>query len=176
MNSVLGNVWGTVGFNPLNQLRSVWEAVNNTWNQKVLNYTQAKQFELLKNLGFASPSWEDLSYVIIGVLLLVSLAASVWSFWERRQHDPWLRLLGTAQTRLKALGMSVTPHTPPRELAQLASRHFGESASPLHAWLIKLEALRYGKPASAAAPARQQQVISELNRELRHLTWPIKTP
>ncbi len=180
MNSVLGNVWGTVGFNPLIQLRSVWDAVNNTWNQKVLNYTQAKQFELLKNLGFASPSWEDLSYVIIGVLLLVSLTASAWSLWEHRQHDPWLRLLGTVQMRLKALGIPVTPHTPPRELAQLASSHFGESASALHAWLIKLEGIRYAKPSSAAAStlaaARQQQGISQLNRELRHLTWPTKTP
>ena len=176
MNSVLGNVWDTVGFNPLVQLRSVWDAVNNTWNQKVLNYTQAKQFELLKDLGFASPSWEDLSYVIIGVLLLVSLAASGWSLWERRQHDPWLRLLTMVQTRFKTLGIPVTPHTPPRELAQLATRHFGESASALHAWLIKLEAIRYANPAATSASAKPKQGISQLSREFRHLTWPTKTP
>lgn len=180
MNSVLGNVWGTVGFNPLVQLRSVWDAVNNTWNQKVLNYTQAKQFELLKNLGFSSPSWEDLSYVIIGVLLLVSLAASVWSLWERRQHDPWLRLLATVHTRFKALGIPVSPHTPPRELAQLATRRFGASASALHAWLIKLEAVRYARSPSSinasTSSSHNKSKIAQLQRELKRLTWPTHTP
>lgn len=179
INSALGNVWSTVGFNPLIQLRSVWDAVNNTWNQKVLNYTQAKQFELLKNLGFASPSWEDLSYVIIGVLLQVSLAASAWSFWERRQHDPWLRLLATVQTRFKALGIPVSPHTPPRELAQLASSRFGESANALHAWLIKLEAVRYARSPSSintSSSSHNKSMIAQLQRELKRLTWPTHTP
>ena len=179
INSALGNVWSTVGFNPLIQLRSVWDAVNNTWNQKVLNYTQAKQFELLKNLGFASPSWEDLSYVIIGVLLLVSLAASAWSFWERHQHDPWLRLLATVQMRFKALGIPVSPHTPPRELAQLASSRFGESANALHAWLIKLEAVRYARSPSSintSSSSHNKSMIAQLQRELKRLTWPTHTP
>ena len=177
-------MWSTVGFNPLIQLRSVWDAVNNTWNQKVLNYTQAKQFELLKNLGFASPSWEDLSYVIIGVLLMVSLAASAWSFWERHQHDPWLRLLATVQTRFKALGIPVSPHTPPRELAQLATLRFGASASALNAWLIKLEAVRYARsPAStntstnaSTSSSHYKSMIAQLQSELKRLTWPTHTP
>ena len=169
MNSVLGNVWGAVGFNPLTQLRSAWEAVNNTWNQKVLNYTQARQFELLKNLGFQSPSWEDLSYVLIGILVVVSLIGSVWTLWDRRQHDPWLRLLGTVQARLKALGVPVHPNTPPRELAELAKNHFGVSAQALHAWLIKLEAVRY-------AQTHPNTPISQLRRELKRLRWPTPTP
>ena len=34
------------------QLRTAWEAVNNRWNQWVLNYSRQNQFDLLKNLGF----------------------------------------------------------------------------------------------------------------------------
>jgi hypothetical protein len=41
-------------------LRAMWEAVNNGWNQWVLNYTQSRQLDLLKALGFESPSWQDL--------------------------------------------------------------------------------------------------------------------
>ncbi|RYZ07885.1 MAG: DUF3488 domain-containing protein [Comamonadaceae bacterium] len=40
-------------------LRAMWEAVNNGWNQWVLNYTQSRQMDLLKALGFDSPSWQD---------------------------------------------------------------------------------------------------------------------
>ena len=177
INSVLGNMWGTVGFNPLIQLRSAWDAVNNTWNQKVLNYTQAKQFELLKNLGFASPSWEDLSYVMIGILVVVSLIGSVWALWDRRQHDPWLRLLGTVQARLKALGVPVHPNTPPRELAALAKNHFGASAHALHTWLIKLEAIRYARthPDNGIKTDINTGIL-QLRRELKRLTWPTPTP
>jgi protein-glutamine gamma-glutamyltransferase len=37
------------------QLRAVWEAVNNSWNQWVLNYTQGRQLDLLQRLGFHQP-------------------------------------------------------------------------------------------------------------------------
>ncbi len=49
-------------------LRTVWEAANNGWNQWVLNYTQARQFDLLKTLGFAAPSWLDLVR-LLGLLI-----------------------------------------------------------------------------------------------------------
>ena len=74
--------------------------MNNSWNQWVLNYTQSKQLDLLKNLGFESPSWEDLSYLLIGIVVCVSLCGAAWTLWERTQHDPWLRLLARARRKL----------------------------------------------------------------------------
>ena len=70
------NTLGNSGYNPLLQLRAVWDAVNNTWNQKMLNYTQAKQLDLLKNLGFSSPSWADLSYVLIAIIVSCQLTGN----------------------------------------------------------------------------------------------------
>ena len=49
-------------------LRSAWEAVNNRWNQWVLNYTRGQQLDVLKNLGFAAPDWQDLALLLIGML------------------------------------------------------------------------------------------------------------
>jgi transglutaminase-like putative cysteine protease len=40
----------------LRQLRAGWEAVNNRWNQWVLNYTQGRQLDLLRGLGLRSPA------------------------------------------------------------------------------------------------------------------------
>ena len=37
-------------------LRSLWEASNNRWNQWVLNYTQDRQLSLLRALGFDAPT------------------------------------------------------------------------------------------------------------------------
>ena len=52
---------GAMSPNLLAQLRDGWEALNNRWNQWVLNYSRGQQFDLLKRLGVASPSWEDLA-------------------------------------------------------------------------------------------------------------------
>ncbi len=176
MGDALAGVWGTSGPNPMVNLRAMWEAVNNTWNQRVLNYSQAKQFELLRNLGFQSPSWTDLSTVSIGILVTVGLCGSLWTLWDRRQHDPWLRLLASVQARLNALGVDASPNTPPRELAKLVKERFGESASALTDWLIKLEALRYARSPSPMASVHKRRGMTQLSRELRHITWPTKTP
>jgi len=56
-------------------LRALWEATNNRWNQWVLNYSQAKQMDLLRNIGFSAPDWQDLSTVLIVLIVTASLAA-----------------------------------------------------------------------------------------------------
>ncbi len=81
----------------------------------MLNYSQGNQLNLLKNLGFDAPSWTDLAYVLIGVLVAVSLAGAAWSLWERQQHDPWMRLLKRARERLRQTG-------PGRRRANAATR------------------------------------------------------
>ena len=74
---------GNSGYNPLLQLRALWDAVNNTWNQRILNYTQAKQLDLLRNLGFSSPSWADM--VLCVLLLGLGLRRAVF-FFGRSRH------------------------------------------------------------------------------------------
>ncbi|MGV8805989.1 MAG: transglutaminase family protein [Polaromonas sp.] len=156
------------------QLRATWEAVNNSWNQWVLNYTQGKQLGLLKNLGFASPSWQDLGYLLSGILVLTSLAGGAWTLWERSQHDPWLRLLHKARRRLAHAGIASTPATSPRQLARQVLAAYGARGQALHDWLLALEAQRYaGAPATApAAPRSQRRQLATLRRQLSRLAWP----
>ncbi len=155
-------------------LRQGWEALNNSWNQWVLNYTQSKQLDLLKNLGFESPSWEDLSYLLIGIVVFVSLCGAAWTLWERTQHDPWLRLLARARRKLVAAGIQVPPQAPPRELARQIKLHYegAETArgQALHDWLLHLEHLRYAPAAPAKLGARAR--LATLRREFNQLAWP----
>jgi transglutaminase-like putative cysteine protease len=145
-------------------MRAGWEAMNNSWNQWILNYTQSKQLDLLKNLGFKSPSWEDLSYVLISIVVLLASVGAVWSWWDRMEHDPWLRLLSRARKRLAAAGLEAGAATPPREMAKLVTTRFGPDARGLAEWLLKLEALRY-------APASPDS-LGALKREFQQLSWP----
>jgi protein-glutamine gamma-glutamyltransferase len=164
----LAGAIGNLNPNIAAQLRAAWEAMNNSWNQWVLNYTQGRQLDLLKNLGFKSPSWTDLAYVLIGVVVFVSLLGAAWTLWERQQHDPWLRLLQRARARLHKLGVESADHTPPRELARRVQQHWGNAgaAAPLAQWLLQLEAQRYARPGASSA------TLASLQREFQRLAWP----
>jgi transglutaminase-like putative cysteine protease len=148
------------------QLRDLWEAVNSGWDQWVLNYTQGRQLNLLKNLGFSAPSWTDLAYVLIGVVVLVSLAGAAWTLWERQQHDPWLRLLRRTAARLRRLGLTVHVTLPPRGLAQRVRQHWGDTAFAynLSDWLLRLEAQRYAR--------NSPLTLATLQAEYQQLGWP----
>ena len=152
------------------QLRATWEAINNGWNQWVLSYTQGKQLNLLKTLGFSAPSWHELGYLLIGTIVLASLVGAAWTLWERAQHDPWLRLLGRARKQLALSGISSTDATSPRQLAALVqARHNGhgtEAASAVQVWLMQLEAQRY-----APAAFQTTERFRLLQRQFRSLIW-----
>lgn len=154
------------------QLRATWEAVNNRWNQWVLSYTQGKQLDLLKTLGFTAPSWHDLGYLLIGLIVLASVVGAIWTLWERAQHDPWLRLLGRARKQLALAGISSSQATSPRQLAALVqARSQGqpsEAAAAVQAWLMQLEAQRY---APAASPNTER--FKQLQRQFHSLVWRV---
>jgi transglutaminase-like putative cysteine protease len=160
---IVGQALRTFSPNLAVQLRATWEAINNRWNQWVLNYTEGKQLDLLKNIGFDSPSWEDLSYVLLGIIVLVSLAGASWAWWERVQHDPWLRLLARARKRLARAGIASNASTPPRQLALQVLRRRGKQGQALHDWLMQLEIQRYS-PASGN--------LAQLKRQYHQLNWP----
>ncbi|HQQ71942.1 MAG TPA: DUF3488 domain-containing protein, partial [Alicycliphilus sp.] len=141
-----------------------WEAVNNGWNQWVLNYTQGRQFELLKTLGVQSPSWQDLVR-LLGLLICAAAGlGALWALWERSRQDPWQQLLQRARERLARAGLPLPPHLPPRGMAAQARAQFGTQADAAAQWLLRVEQARYAPHPGAALP--------QLRRELRRLTWP----
>ena len=149
------------------QLRATWEALNNGWNQWVLNYTQGKQFSLLIEIGLSSPSWEDLSYLLIGVVVLASLTGAVWTLWERSRQDPWLALLTKAARHLEQAGLTIAPNSPPRRLAQQLQQQCkldDPARLALQSWLLRLEAQRY------ARAGQQGAALATLRSELQQLT------
>jgi hypothetical protein len=161
---VFATAFGNVTPGLAESLRAAWEAVNNAWNQRILNYTQSRQLNLLKDMGFSSPSWEDLTYVLIALVVAVALAGAAWTVWDRREHDPWLRLLNRVRRRLAARGIELTPAAPPRRIATAITARYGDSGAPLASWLLKLEMQRY-----APSPAVG---LGALQRELRQIPWP----
>lgn len=169
-NAIFGNLNPALALN----LRAAWDAVNNRWNQWVLNYTQTKQLDLLKNIGFKEPNWQDLIYLLCAIVVLVSLSGAVWSAWERHQQDPWLRLLQRAVRKLRAAGLLIAPNSTPRQMAQqllTSAPKRNTERQAWHDWLIRLETLRYAQPSHGHAGNFKHQ-LATLHSELKHLHWP----
>lgn len=172
VEQVIGNF--SPGFT--RQFRATWEAVNNAWSQWILNYTQGKQLNLLKGLGFESPSWTDLSYVLIGIIVFVSLLGAAWTLWEQTQHDPWLRLLAKVRKQLSKAGIESTPAHSPRQLAALVQARYGAAAdgqaAALHDWLMQLERQRYADTTTGSTRATGAHGLNQLKRQYNKLSWP----
>ena len=114
-------------------LRSAWEALNNRWNQWVLNYSRGQQLDVLKNLGFTTPDWEDLALLLIGALSSLALAGAAWAWLDRHRVDPWVRQLERLKKALRSLGIAAAPHEAPRTLAARVRDRLGERGEPLAA-------------------------------------------
>ena len=91
--------------------------------------------------------------------MAVALAGAAWTLWERSQHDPWLRLLERVRASAwTAPESSCRPTAPPRQIATAVTTRFGERASALADWLLKLETQRY-----ARSPAVQPEALCSAN-------------
>jgi transglutaminase-like putative cysteine protease len=149
------------------QLRALWEAANNHWNQWVLNYSRGRQFDLLRSLGFTTPGWQDLARLLVGLLGTLALAGAVWAWWDRRRQDPWQRLHTRVQQKLAALGVEVAAHDPLHTRAASVRAALGSRGEALAAALDSLARWRYAPGPPATPSARWWREFRRLARQQR---------
>nr|WP_316639782.1 DUF3488 and transglutaminase-like domain-containing protein [uncultured Roseateles sp.] len=149
---LIGGALGTVNPELWLSLRHGWENLNNRWNQWVLNYSKAQQFELMRKLGWSAPDWQALTQLIAGVIVLVALIGMAWTQWDARRRDPWERQRSRLIKILQDLGLDAEAHMGPRSLAQQLRSLRGAAAEPLAQLLEALEKQRYAQGAQRLAP------------------------
>ena len=139
------NTLGNLSPALLDSLRKNWEAVNNRWNQWVMNYSRGQQIDLLKRLGFAAPDWEDMALLLIGALSSLALTGAAWAWWDHRRVDPWVRQMRRLRAALLTLGIEAAAHEAPRTLARRVRERLADRGRSLAALLETLDAKRYGR-------------------------------
>ena len=137
-----------------NSLRKQWESLNNRWNQWVLSYARNQQLDLMRWLGFETPSWQDLTTLLILVLCALALTGAAWAWWDRRRQDPWQRLQQRVQQRLESVGVTVLPHHPPRERALRTRAALGPRGEAAAVLLDELDLQRYALANATRMPER----------------------
>ncbi len=136
------------------RMREYWETINNRWNQYVLNYSRGQQFDLLRSLGVATPSWQDLAYVLVMLFSGAALVGASWALWDRLRQDPWQRMQRRIQARLATVGVAVQPHDPPRTRAARVREALGSGGEALAATLDDLDRARYAGSKARRVDAR----------------------
>ncbi len=150
------------------KLRFRWDAVNNGWNQWVLNYTPTKQKDLLRTLGFGNINWQTMLLMMFAVCALVMLAIAVPLLRNRSKIDPVDALYAALCKQMARLGYPRRPHEGPRaysvRLLASASALTPERKRSVKKFLTLYETARYADPASTARSNLLSTLKSLLNR------------
>jgi hypothetical protein len=131
----------------MQQLRDGWEALNNSWNQWVLNYSRTQQYDLLQRMGFSAPDWTTLGLIVVVLAVAAAVAGVAWALWDRYRQDPWQRLQTRVRGALARLGVQARAHDPPRRLATMVRERLGARSDLLAYELDALDRARYGPQA-----------------------------
>jgi transglutaminase-like putative cysteine protease len=127
----------------LRQLRWNWEAVENTWNQWVLNYSAEKQRNLMQRLGL-QPTTETVAILFAAVLAVALLLAGLLALRHRVRRDPLAEAMNLLRERLHRAGVAATATDGPRALRErLGAALAGDSRATAAQLLTELEHWRY---------------------------------
>lgn len=156
--------WASVGH--------LWEAVQYQWQQKILDFGQASQLQLLQALGFESPALQDLAWVLAACIALAAGAYLVFTRWSRQGTDPWQVLWQRVVSDLGKAGLDLPLplHSTPRQLAKRLGAWPPPQAAALQTWLQTYELARYGR-GDVPAPS-----VAALARQWRHLSRHLSPP
>ncbi|NML62058.1 DUF3488 domain-containing transglutaminase family protein [Massilia sp. RP-1-19] len=146
----------------LAQLRNQWSALNNEWNQWILNYTPQRQHALLSNLHAALSDWR----VGAGIVLLLTLLYIGRAWRHRRQGDPIDELYSAMCLQLGRQGLPRAADEGPSAYARRVS---GSGLAPARkAAVARFLALYSAYKYAAAAPdARLAATLKSLLNESR---------
>jgi hypothetical protein len=135
-------------------VRFRWEALQNSWNQWVLTYSDERQRAFLEYLGF-NPDLRTLGLLFAAALTVILAVLTVVSLRHRTVRDPLADAYGDLRERLRGAGATVPDHLGPRALAaRFAAALTAPSSSQLQALAARFEELRYSR-ASQATTRRQ---------------------
>ena len=150
-------------FTWLRSIRFNWEAVQNSWNQWVLSYSQERQRDLIGLLGF-TPNWESLALILAVLVTIVLAVMAMFSLRPRTARDPLGHAFRLMRDRLERAGVSTAEHLGPRELYARSKRTLvPNDAKRARKLLSRIERMRYSRTSEGVARAD----IRALRRAIR---------
>jgi transglutaminase-like putative cysteine protease len=151
----------------LRKIRFSWEAVNNGWNQWVLNYTPDRQKSLLQSLGFGNIDWRTMTALMFAIGGVLTLLIAFLLLANRKETDPLDAAYAKLGKQMTQLGYPRHLHEGPRSysarLLASAATLTQEQKRAIKNFLIIYEAARYRPLEKSALP----DVLSKLTSLLK---------
>ena len=98
----------------LTKLRFDWSAVNNAWNQWVLDYNGDKQKDFVESFGFGDVDWRTLIALMATLGVAVIGVMSVPLLFRKQKRDPIQNIYYLFCKRMEKLGLARAIHEGPR--------------------------------------------------------------
>nr|WP_162845877.1 DUF3488 and transglutaminase-like domain-containing protein [Herminiimonas fonticola] len=151
----------------LRKIRFSWDAVNNGWNQWVLNYTPDRQKSLLQSLGFGNIDWRTMTALMFAIGGALTLLITLPLLANRKKIDPLDAAYAKLSKQMAQHGYPRQAHEGPRSysvrLLTSASGLTQEQKRAIKNFLIIYEAARYRPLEKSALP----DVLSKLTSLLK---------
>lgn len=139
-------------WNWIRSLRYNWEAVQNSWNQWVLAYSQERQRALVERFGL-DPTLENVALVLAVVMAALLAWLAAMSMRPRTARDPLGAAFVLLRERLEQAGVAASVSCGPRELYARSRRALlDEDGATARRLLSRYERLRYGPDSGSATP------------------------
>jgi protein-glutamine gamma-glutamyltransferase len=130
-----------------------WEAVQNSWHQWVLSYSQEHQRALVEMLGLA-PRWESVAAVLAVLVGLLVAGMAAVSMRSRAVRDPLGDTYRHLREKLRRAGVEAGEHCGPRDLRDRSERALPrDSARQAGQLLARYESMRYSRSSEGIASA-----------------------
>lgn len=140
-------------FGWLRVLRYNWEAVQNSWHQWVLSYSQDRQRALVGMLGLA-PRWESVAVALAVAVSVLLIGMALSTFRPRPVRDPLGDVYRALSSKLADAGVPTAGYCGPRELAERAAAALGpDDARQARSLLSRYERMRYSPTSETVAAA-----------------------
>jgi transglutaminase-like putative cysteine protease len=144
--------------------RMNWEALENLWNQAVLNYSADRQRSLISRLGM-EPSWRNLSLAFAVTVTTVLIVLAVLSLRHREVRDPLADLVAQLRVRLALAGFKSPASEGLTDLRQRLARRLRPAQVEEAAALLRaLEDARYRRNGAAVRPAELRTLRARVRR------------
>lgn len=148
----------------LARARQAWDAVNNFWNNQVVQYNELKQRSLMEWIGVKDADWRDLGIAFGLALALFFAALTAYLGWQYRPRvrDPVVVAYEQLCRKLARVGLARAPHEGPRDYLDRAAVARPELADALREARSLYVSLRYGEQPLPAELSRFKYLVNRL--------------
>jgi Mlc titration factor MtfA (ptsG expression regulator)/transglutaminase-like putative cysteine protease len=150
----------------ISELRQTWDAANDWWNERVVHFDFRTQIDLLRWLGFDTPDWRILGYLLASGLIawLIVIAWHVSRTSRRAPADRLARAYEKLCGKLARAGAPREPHEGPLAYAMAIATRRPDLAVSANGLLMSYAGLRFGNDlddrARSQAIAGFEQAVS----------------